>query len=307
MLRGDLRLQFRQLGLSLRRKVETAGILSDLAHSADRWRATKQGKAAVGRGGRPLDPEHARDLERIFKTDAVVGFAKLIESDVDAFDIDLTGVLAEDYAELYAAGGAAARAQLGVRGVFNLRSPFILDALEERANMLAGGIADEIFDRMKTVVAEDFYILGQSPIQVARGLRDEFDWLGETRSELIARTETGIVTSASQHQVYELSGVEEKRWISIRDARTRFAHKNAHGQTRPLDEPFELEDEHGEVFLLDHPHDENADISMIIQCRCAEIPIIDAEHRYDEGAVWDGVEDPEDFEPEGEGAPEEVA
>src|SRR3990172_5557561 len=105
------------------------------AHAADRWRSTRQGKAAVGRGGRPLDPEHARDLERIFKTDAVIGFAKLIESDVDAFELDLTGVLAEDYAELYAAGGAAARAQLRVRGVFNLRSPFILDALEERANM----------------------------------------------------------------------------------------------------------------------------------------------------------------------------
>jgi hypothetical protein len=33
-------------------------------------------------------------------------------------------------------------------------------------------------------------------------------------------------------------------------------------------------------------------------CHCSEIPIIDAEHRYDEGAVWNGAEDPDDFEPE---------
>jgi hypothetical protein len=308
-----MRLLFRQLGLAIAGKIKGSGILDELAASAEKWRADqgkRQGKGlraepqsppdrqskAVGRGGQPLDPEHERQLERIFRTAGVVAWAKLILSDIEAFQLDMEGTLADDYAGLYEAGARAARIQLGVRGAFNLRSPFILDQLEERANMLSGGIADELFDRMKTVVADDFYIGGQSPLQVARGLRDEFDWMGKTRSELIARNETGIVTSGAQHQVYEMAGVEGKRWAAFRDDRTRFSHKNAHGQVQPLELPFELIDEEGEVHYLQHPHDPDADISQVANCRCAELPIIDAAHRYDESSVWDGSVDPDDFE-----------
>lgn len=45
LLRGDLRLQFRHLGITLRKKIESAGVLADLERSALRWRATRQGKA----------------------------------------------------------------------------------------------------------------------------------------------------------------------------------------------------------------------------------------------------------------------
>ena len=146
------------------------------------------------------------------------------------------------------------------------------------------------------MIADDFYLQGRSPFQVARALRDEFSWLKKTRSELIARTETLAVTSEGQHMVFEASGVRFRRWLTMRDGRERPEHREAHGQIREIDEPFDV----GGVKLVSPgipaPGSGGAKaVSMIVNCRCDELPIVLGDQQFRDSTVWDGATDPEEF------------
>ena len=140
---------------------------------------------------------------------------------MDAFRLTFRSTLDDHYLDLFDLGGRAARLSLGVSGGFNLRSPAIADALDVRANLLSGPIAEDVFDRMLNIIAEEFYLQGEGPLSVARTLEQEFDWLERDRAERIARTETLGVTEEAQWQTYAASGVEWKRWMTTLDGRER--------------------------------------------------------------------------------------
>jgi hypothetical protein len=135
--------------------------------------------------------------------------------DEDAFRLAIAESLDDAYVDMFEVGGTAARRALGVRGAFRLESPAVAEALAQRANLLAGNVADDVFERLKTVLAEEFYFAGKGPLDVARTLRGEFDWLTKARSELIARTETGAIVSEASWITYSASGVPFKRWLCV--------------------------------------------------------------------------------------------
>lgn len=88
------------------------------------------------------------------------------------------------------------------------------------------------------------------------------------RAERIARTELHQARTAAVHASATMTadaGVPMvKVWSAAHDERTRVAHAEADGQTRPVDEPFEVGGE-----LLRYPGDRaNGSAKNTIQCRC---------------------------------------
>jgi hypothetical protein len=255
----------RGLGDRLERKWHTAGVLQRLGTEAERYRERQSQKGPIGRGGHPLGPKHVRKLDRLFEQDGVRFFADLIEGELDTWRLDMRGILSNEYVAAYDAGGRGGQLKLGIRPNFKLRNPGIIEALTNRANMLSGDFSGEMFDRLRSVVAEEFYVGGAGPFEVAETLRDEFSFLSKSRARTIARTETLVVTETAQFDLYKASGVGMKRWLTTLDGKERPAHFTLHGQLRQIDEPFEVDDEDGHHELM-FPGDADADVGQVVNC-----------------------------------------
>lgn len=87
------------------------------------------------------------------------------------------------------------------------------------------------------------------------------------RSVVIARTETISSTNYGSQLAARATGLTiTKNWHAhLGDDRTRPAHLEAHGQSRPIDQPYIVDGE-----PLDYPGDPNGSAANVIQCRCSE-------------------------------------
>jgi len=84
------------------------------------------------------------------------------------------------------------------------------------------------------------------------------------RAVNIARTEVGSASNFATAQAMTQSGVVEfKVWISARKSTTRPAHLKAHGQRRPVAEPFQVMGEN-----LQYPLDPAGSAANVCQCLC---------------------------------------
>jgi len=285
-LRTELARVTRVLERRVERELRRSGILARLEADA----AKREKRGPIGRGGIPLGPERELALERTFRLDGMEAVARLFADEETAFQLELESVLGDSYEEFFNRGGSAARVELGARGNFKLTNTAIADALKARANKLAGDIAEDVFDRLKTVIADQFYLEGRGIADVARALREEFDWLTKTRSDRIARTETLSVTEEAQHTVYKASGIHFKRWITTLDGKERQTHFEAHGQLRAIDEAFDVGDS-----TLMWPGDPDGPPEEICNCRCATQPIVTADQLFSDADIWRGDVDPDEF------------
>ena len=278
--------------------LQRSGVMEFAAEDAER--AAKragwthfQAKGPVGVGGTPLGPDREREIMAFFNANGVDFMSRLMVSEVKNWQLELEAILGQQELAAFNLGAKGARATLGIRGSFNLRNPFIVQTLQDRANMLAGAIADSTFERMKTVFAEGFYVHGESPLEVAKTLSAEFDFLARDRAKLVARTEGLVVSSQGQQMLYTASGVEFKRWLTTLDGLERETHFEAHGQIVPINEPFEVGDE-----AMQHPGDPGADIKEVANCRCAHIAVVQASQMFSEANVWAGDVAPDQFSAE---------
>lgn len=278
--------EFRKRAMEI---LTSSGALEFAAEDA-KDETTKRRKGPVGVGGTPLGPDRQREIRSFFNANGVDFMSRLMVLAVNDWELSLQGVLFTQALTAFNVGGNGARATLGIRGGFNLRNPFIVETLRDRANMLAGEVAEGTFERMKTVFAEGFYLNGESPNQVARTLGEEFTFLSRDRAKLIARTETLIITSGAQQETYKASGVEFKRWLTTLDGLERPSHFEAHGQLVPINEPFIVGTDE-----LQYPGDPGGDISEIANCRCAHIAVVDAAQTFSSANVWAGDVAPDQF------------
>lgn len=288
--------QFRELQERVMRELESSGALQIMADDAGIEgkaipRAAVVDRAGpVGRGGMPLGPASRREAARLFNRPGMEFTSKVMDGVFEDWTLTVEGRLTSAYRPMYEAGGRGAARKLGVRSVFDLRNPLILDSLKNRANLLTGSLAEDIFGRLKTVMADQFYIAGQSPLEVAGTLRSEFSFLKKTRAELIARTETLAITSEAQHTVYMASGVKKKRWLTTLDGNERETHFEAHGQMVQIDAPFQVGDSE-----LQFPGDPAGDISELANCRCDMIPVVMEDQQFEGATVWNGSNAPDQF------------
>ena len=285
---------FDDLSSAVLRVMESSGIMGRLADDAEKFRDERDkldDGPPTGRGGRLITAADRRQKVRlVFERDGLRAYSDLIQGEIDTWQIQAGLIMDERYEEMYNAGGKAAQRRLGVAASFSLRDPGILKSLGERSNLLTGGVSQTTFDHIRTVVAEEYYLKGKGSLDVAGSLRNEFAWMGKTRSELIARTETLAVTSEAQFTTFMSSGVERKQWLTTLDGRERDTHFDAHGQMVKIDEVFEV----GDCQLM-YPGDSGSGcVEEIANCRCDHIPVVD-QRQFTGQQVWDGSNAPDQF------------
>lgn len=105
---------------------------------------------------------------------------------------------------------------------------------------------------------------GDSIPRAARAMRTAGYTHGRSYAERIARTELiGAVNAASLAQVQGATTIPYKLWMATNDNRTRPHHREADGQTVPIDSTFSVGG-----FRLEYPGDPNGPGEEVILCRC---------------------------------------
>jgi uncharacterized protein with gpF-like domain len=109
---------------------------------------------------------------------------------------------------------------------------------------------------------------GKGTETIARALSGQAPEIGRTRAATIARTETHNAALAAIDQTLKFKNitVQKKTWWANRDRRTRPTHRAAHGQEKPLDEPFIVG---GEKMMRPGDDSFGAGAEEIINCRCS--------------------------------------
>lgn len=89
-----------------------------------------------------------------------------------------------------------------------------------------------------------------------------------------ARTAITSAQNAGRQDAFERAealGVKmKKQWLATLDNRTRHEHRILDGQTKPIDEPFEVDG-----MKIDYPGDIAADPALVWNCRCTMTALVD--------------------------------
>jgi hypothetical protein len=194
-----------------------------------------------------------------------------LEGIFEEYRLRVAGDLNGSAVRSYNLSGQNTLVTLGGRGNFELRNPRILAALEERANMLAGGVVDSVFDGIRDTIRVGLYDERKGVEEIARRLSDRFDILERSRARMIARTETLVAIERATQESFVENGIAEKQWAAaiLNPTPPRPSHMAAHGQTVRVLEPFKVGDSN-----LMHPGDPDGPAKEIINCRCDELAMI---------------------------------
>jgi len=89
-------------------------------------------------------------------------------------------------------------------------------------------------------------------------------------ARVISETETHAAAIRAQKDAVDALGlpVDRKTWWATNDHRTRQTHREAHRQTRPIDEPFTVG---GFSLMIPGDSSMGAPLSEIINCRCGVV------------------------------------
>lgn len=132
-------------------------------------------------------------------------------------------------------------------------------------------IADLLMQSSETSKFNDYILNGNGGYENV--VRDALQ-----RSQNIARNETTSLCNKMLHEEAS-DGFKYHVWVTTIDKHTRDDHRDANGQIKPIDEPFEVG---GEEMM--YPHDENASPENTVNCRCVEEFTNDGEG-YEDGEV----------------------
>lgn len=183
--------------------------------------------------------------------------------------------------------GTQALRQLGIKLAFNLKNADMIESFKERGTKIAGNISNKTLNDFRNVLYTAYMEEGMSPYEVAKRIEGMFENTYKGRAMMIARTETLVSQSTTQHKTYKENKVEMKQWQAIIDDRTRESHAYADGQLVPIDEPFDVMG-----IAMMHPGDGDAPADEVIGCRCVELPVVTTKPAS--GEEWTG----EDYEEE---------
>lgn len=131
----------------------------------------------------------------------------------------------------------------------------------EHASLAVGTTKEQLGKVLQKAIDE-----GQGIAQVAKDIRDTFDFNSKTRSLRIARTElTGIINDGTT-ETLRREGFQQKEWSTVIDGRERPTHADADGQKVGIYEPFIVGGASGM-----YPGDTMLPVSETVNCRCAVV------------------------------------
>lgn len=118
---------------------------------------------------------------------------------------------------------------------------------------------------------------GESVRDIAARITAEAPYVSSLRANLIARTETHNAANYSMHETAKSTGLDlVKEWVATEDHRTRsiarddaFDHIAMDGQTRDMDQPFDMPWLGGEPLKIMFPGEAGHPGGATINCRCS--------------------------------------
>jgi len=150
----------------------------------------------------------------------------------------------------------------------------VLNFLTSRQNLIRDASREMHQDILKTL--EEGLQKGETTQQLAARVRTEFNGLSNERAVMIATTETGAAYGAVRHAATEELGIPFKQWLSAQDDRVRATHRRIDGVIVATGEPFRVPLKDGGEDLMMHPCDSGGSAENVIQCRCVQIPMMEA-------------------------------
>jgi len=142
----------------------------------------------------------------------------------------------------------------------------IADYVKKFADQIDKTTLDRLRAKIETGLNE-----GKTIYDIQQDVKETFDNTireTESRSALIARTETAKISNFSSSVAYEEAGVKTKIWIAAGPPDDRPWHTAANGQEIPINEPFILSNGTRLMF----PGDPSAGPGEICNCRCTIAP-----------------------------------
>lgn len=164
---------------------------------------------------------------------------------------------------------------LDIEVEFDVKNQRLMHHLSERANAY-GSIQTTTDEAIIWELWEGAWE-GESIGQMVKRI-ENMPHFNTERAYVTARTEVLTAARSANQEGWRQSGVVlGKRWNTSIDGRERSSHADAHGQVRRLDEPYEVAGPKGGTELLMYPGDtmNGASLGNVIQCRCAEEPVLD--------------------------------
>lgn len=187
----------------------------------------------------------------------------------DVMNVDAETELTDEYQKLLEAvvleiGQEAAKDAGGVGIAFDLDDPRAVKFIQQRAQRFAQQIDQTTYTRLQAELSAAMEA-GESIPQMAARVQSVMGDRIRSSAETIARTEIISASNFSTVEGWRQSGVvSTKTWLATLDDRVRDWHREAHGQTVGLDEPFIVDGEE-----LMYPGDANGSAENVINCRCA--------------------------------------
>ena len=125
------------------------------------------------------------------------------------------------------------------------------------------------YNRVNNAVTQGI-IQGESVYDIGKRLYKDLSASNASKMDMFARTAVTGAQNAGRierlHEAEEMGIKVKKRWLAIKDKKTRDAHGDLDGDEKDIDEPF-----HNEIGDIMYPGDPTADPANTYNCRCTLI------------------------------------
>jgi len=178
------------------------------------------------------------------------------------------------YEEIIQQQGDVALLDVGMDFAFNLLNPMVTNWIAEKEMRFADVVNTTTQKQLRVALIEGIQE-GENIESLKKRVQGVFDGTvrgSAWRSRMIARTEVIGSFNFASLQGYQQSGVvTQKEWLTALDERVRQSHRDANGQIRKLDEPFDV----GGSPLMFPGDGEHGSMVEVINCRCTLLPLLE--------------------------------
>lgn len=192
-----------------------------------------------------IDPAHQRKIEAVFSlmaTDAIEAFGERIVDQGKAMQIVPEK---KDF--------SAAFARLALEFI-------TAEAIRRKITSISETTRNQII-----AIVEGGQKRGEGIDKIAKTISGSIRNMSFLRGAIIARTETHSAANFGADNAARMTGLPLiKEWVATNDERTRDSHRSADGQTREMDQPFDING-----YAMMYAGDMNAPASEVINCRCS--------------------------------------
>lgn len=238
-------------------------------HMGKRRETMKRYEAAFNRELLKARMETLRNLERLTpgkSTGQRAGAAADVMFDLGTFRNGLFAAMRKVARGALDTAGKQLFAEIGRDDPFTMPPEAVLQFTRSREDKL-GGVADDVHAQIRLQL-EEGYKNGETTGELAGRVRAAFNEVSRGRALTIAQTETSAAYGTARQTAMTEAGVEAKRWLASGNDNMRDAHRDANGQTVPVDEPFVVDGEQ-----LMHPGDPHGSPGNVINCHCVAIAV----------------------------------